>query len=117
MEMMVIDVGAIVLSLLGMMSAWLNWWLDRKRHKQEVKNLEAQAKEIEANVRHKDMELAELFVKDYQEIMVKKLREDVDSLKCRVYELENAIQKFQDCPHWSECPIVNELRKQQNANA
>ena len=32
-----IDISAIILSLIGMASGWLNWYLDRRKHRQEVK--------------------------------------------------------------------------------
>ena len=34
-----IDISAIILSLIGMASGWLNWYLDRRKHRQEVKKL------------------------------------------------------------------------------
>ena len=33
----------IIIAVVGMMSGWVSWWLDRKRHKQEVKNMAAEA--------------------------------------------------------------------------
>lgn len=48
-----------------MASGWLNWYLDRRKHRQEVKNLEAQAKTIEAETRQKYMDLAKMYVDEY----------------------------------------------------
>ena len=74
-----IDITAIILSLIGMASGWLNWYLDRRKHRQEVKNLEAQAKTIEAETRQKYMDLAKMYVDEYTKNIVK-------PLEGRVYE-------------------------------
>lgn len=40
--MTTIDVTAIILAVIGMMSGWFSWWLDRKKHKEEVKALKVE---------------------------------------------------------------------------
>ena len=35
------DLTAIVLALITMVSGWVSWYLDRRKHKQKVKGLQA----------------------------------------------------------------------------
>ena len=39
--MMTLDYTAIVLAVLTMVSGWATWWLDRRKHRQEVEGLKA----------------------------------------------------------------------------
>ena len=102
--MLPIDLTSIILGLLTFLNGF-GWFFDRRRHKAEVESLKA-------DNRLKDLELAQRFVRDYDEILVRRLRSDVESLKQRVYDLETAIRAIQDCPHWGDCPVLDELRKQ-----
>ena len=55
--MEVIDISAIILAVIGMVSGWATYWFDRRKHKVEVKNLEAQIKDLETNIRQKELNL------------------------------------------------------------
>lgn len=103
-----IDWTSLILGLLTFLNGF-GWFFDRRRHKQEIESLKA-------DNRLKDWDLAQRFVKDYDAILVTRLRSDVELLKARVYDLETAIQKIQDCPHWGDCPVIDELRKQQKGD-
>ena len=87
-----IDISAIILSLIGMASGWLNWYLDRRKHRQEVKNLEAQAKAIEAETRQKYMDLAKMYVDEYTKNIVKPLESRVYELTQEVKDLKNELE-------------------------
>ena len=39
--MMTLDYTAIALALIGMLSGWATWWLDRRKHRQEVEGLKS----------------------------------------------------------------------------
>lgn len=87
-----IDISAIILSLIGMASGWLNWYLDRRKHRQEVKNLEAQAKAIEAETRQKYMDLAKMYVDEFTKNIVKPLENRVYELTKEVNNLKNELE-------------------------
>lgn len=87
-----IDISAIILSLVGMVSGWINWYLDRRKHRQEVKNLEAQAKAIEAETRQKYMDLAKMYVDEYTKNIVKPLESRVYELTQEVKNLKNELE-------------------------
>ena len=87
-----IDITAIILSLIGMASGWLNWYLDRRKHRQEVKNLEAQAKAIEAETRQKYMDLAKMYVDEFTKNIVKPLENRVYELTKEVKDLKNELE-------------------------
>lgn len=102
------------------MNDWLNWvlsvltlaagggWLfDRKRHRQEVEGLKA-------DNRQKDLDLSKDYVEAFRKEIADPLRREVRELKKEVKNLNNAIAKIQDCPHAPDCPVYDELQKQQN---
>lgn len=98
---------------------WLNWvlsavtliagggWLfDRRRHRQDIESLKA-------DNRQKDMDLSKMYVNEFKENIAEPLRREVRELKREVKKLNNAINKIQDCPHAGNCPVYDELQKQQ----
>ena len=102
------------------MNEWPNWvmglltlvagggWLfDRKRHRQEVES-------IRADNRQKDLDLSKDYVESFRKEIADPLRREVRELKKEVKKLNNAIGKIQDCPHAGDCPVYDELQKQQN---
>lgn len=102
----IIDFSAIILSVLGMVSGWFSWWLDRKRHKQEVKTLEIQAKDLEAETEQKYMHVAKMYVDEYSEKIVKPLENRVNELTNEVKELKDELEFVKksacycvDCPN------------------
>ena len=102
------------------MNDWLNWvlsvltlaagggWLfDRKRHRQEVES-------IKADNRQKDLDLSKDYVESFRKEIADPLRREVGGLRREVKHLRDAIQKINDCPHAADCPVYDELQKQQN---
>lgn len=101
------------------MSEWWNWimglltliagggWLfDKKRHRQEVESIRADNKK-------KNMELSKMYVDEFKQNIADPLRREVGGLRREVKYLRNAIQKIYDCPHAADCPVYDELQKQQ----
>lgn len=100
-----IDLTAIILAVLGMASGWISWFFDRRKHHQEVKNLEAQAKATEAETERKYMELAKMYVDEYTKNIVRPLELRVNELTNEVKELKNELETVKktacyraDCP-------------------
>lgn len=98
---------------------WLNWvlavltlvagggWLfDRKKHRQDIESLRA-------DNRQKDMDLSKMYVDEFKENIAEPLRREVGGLRREVKHLRDAISKINDCPHAAECPVYDELQKQQ----
>ena len=56
--MMGIDVTSIILAVITLLGG-CGWVIDRKKHRQEIESLKA-------DIRQKDMELAEKFVVDWE---------------------------------------------------
>ena len=83
------------------------WLFDRKRHRQEVEGLKA-------DNRQKDLDLSKDYVEAFRKEIADPLRREVRELKREVKKLNNAIGKIQDCPHAADCPVYDELQKQQN---
>ena len=97
---------AIILALMGMVSGWFNWWMDRRKHKQEVKNLEAEAKKVEAETRQKYMDLAKMYVDEFTKNIVTPLEGRVNELTKEVKDLKDELESVKKnacycagCPH------------------
>ena len=59
LQMMTLDYSAIVLALIGMVSGWATYWLDRRKHRQEVDGLKA-------DNRQKGMDLSKDYVTEWR---------------------------------------------------
>lgn len=115
--------------LLGLLTliAGGGWLFDKKRHRQEVESIKADNKK-------KDMELSKMYVDEFKENIAEPLRQEIEQLRAEVSELrkenaslrretgglrreikqlKDAIQKIYDCPHAADCPVYDELQKQQ----
>lgn len=102
--MKTIDFTAIVLALLGMAGGWITWLLDRRKHRQEVHNLEAQAKAQEADTERKYMELAKMYVDEFTKNIVRPLEGRVNELTNEVKELKNELEMVKKCAcHRVDC--------------
>lgn len=102
--MMTIEWTSIVLAVIGMVSGWFSWWLDRRRHRQEVESLKA-------DNRQKDMNLSKDYVTEWRTYIAEPLQREVGELRNEVAALRNAIQKIDACAHRANCPVVNELQR------
>lgn len=102
--MMTIEWTSIVLAVIGMVSGWFSWWLDRRRHRQEVESLKA-------DNRQKDMNLSKDYVTEWRTYIAEPLQREVGELRQEVAQLRDAIQRIGSCPHRAECPVLDGLRK------
>ena len=107
--MTTIDVTAIILALIAMVSGWVSFWLDRRKHRQEVRSLEAQVEGLKADNDRKYMELVTDLIARFRELIINPLEAEVEKLRTEVNELRDAIQKVNDCPLSSDCPVRKQL--------
>ena len=98
------DMTAIILAVIGVLSGWFTWWLDRRRHRQEVEGLKA-------DNRQKDMNLSMDYVKEWRTYIAEPLQREVGELRQEVKELRDAIQRINDCAYRRECPVLGGLRQ------
>ncbi len=97
--------GAIILAVLGMAGGWVTWLLDRRKHRQEVKNLAAQAKAVEAETERKYMDLSKTYVDEYTKNIVKPLENRVNELTNEVKELKDELENVKKCACYrADCP-------------
>ena len=101
-----IDLTAIVLGVIGMVSGWATYWFDRRKHKQEVKNLEVEAQKLKTETRQKYMDLAKMYVDEFTKNIATPLEKRVDELTREVKELKDELAVFKEnvcyrsgCPH------------------
>jgi len=103
--MTISEICNLVLALLTLVAGG-GWLFDRKRHRKEIDSLAA-------DNRQKDMDLSKMYVDEFKQNIAEPLRREVRELKKEVKKLNNAIGKIQDCPHAGDCPVYDELQKQQ----
>lgn len=101
--MMTLDYTAIVLAVLTMLSGWVTYWLDRRKHKQEVEGLKA-------DNRQKDLDLSKDYVTEWRTYIAEPLQREVGELRSEVAQLRHAIQAIETCPHRDGCPVVDRLQ-------
>lgn len=88
------------------------WFVSGRKHRQEVNSLKA-------DNRLKDMELARLYVEQFQVDIAEPLRQEVRELRSEVselrklrnevIELRDAITMLNDCRYLDECPVRDRL--------
>ena len=99
-----IDWTSVVLGILTL-AGGCGWVVDRRKYKQEVKNLEAEN-------RQKYMDLAKEYVEEFRRNIGEPLQEEVGELRKEVKELKDAVEGINDCAYRAECPVRDKLRKQ-----
>ena len=67
---------------------------------------------LKADNRLKDMELARLYVQQFEETIGNPLRKQVGDLQNEIAQLRYAIQRIDYCAHRDDCPVLDGLRKQ-----
>ena len=102
--MVQIEWTSVALAVIGVLSGWFTWWLDRRRHRQEVEGLKA-------DNRQKDMNLSMDYVKEWRTYIAEPLQREVGELRQEVKELRDAIQRINDCVYRRECPVLGGLRQ------
>lgn len=106
--MTTIDITAIIMAMINLLST-CGWFVAGRKYKQEVES-------IKADNRMKDMELAKQYVEEFIKHIVKPLEARVDELANKVKDLTDAVEQIGNCPHSADCPVRDELRKQQGAS-
>lgn len=105
---MTVNMTEIILgffTLLGM----CGWFVEGRKHKQAVEGMKAD------NLK-KIVDLVTDLVDDFKKQIVIPLESQVEKLRTEVNQLRDAIQKIPECPHSGNCPVRDELRKQQDGN-
>ena len=97
---------SVLLAVITMVSGWVSWWLDRRRHRQEIEGLKA-------DNRQKEMNLSKDYVTEFRTFIAEPLQREVGELRQEVKELRDAIQRIDRCPHRDNCPVYDSLFKQQ----
>jgi hypothetical protein len=108
--MMTIEWTSIILAVIGMVSGWFTWWLDRRRHKQEVEGLKA-------DNRQKDMNLSKDYVTEWRTYIAEPLQREVGELRTEVAQLRHAIQAIDVCPHRTGCPVADVMQHKPEGDA
>ena len=67
---------------------------------------------LKADNRQNDMDLSKDYVSEWRTFIAEPLQREVNELRQKVAELRYAIQRINDCPHCSDCPVLDQLQRQ-----
>lgn len=95
----------IVLGLFTLLST-CGWFVSGRKHRQEIQSLKA-------DNRIKDMQLAQIYVEQFEKNIAEPLRREVRELRDEIKELKNALERGKECIHRDNCPIVERVRNKQ----
>ena len=93
----------IIVAGVGMMSGWVSWWLDRKKHKEEVKALKVE-------ISQKELDLSTFFSKKFWELIGEPLEKEITELRTEVKELRDAVREVNNCSLSRECPVRKRMQ-------
>lgn len=77
--------------------------------------LRASRKKANAEADAQQLGNAQLLIQEYQKNIVEPLKKEINALRKTVGKLTGAINRITDCPHSVDCPVRNELQKQQDS--
>lgn len=98
------DWTAVAVGLLTLLGGCA-WFVEGRKHKPTANGLKA-------DNRLKDMELARLYVEQFQRDIAEPLRHEVRELRNEVMKLKNAVEGVNDCAYRDGCPVRERMRQQ-----
>ena len=102
--MVEMDWTAVAVGLLTLLGGCA-WFVEGRKHKPTANGLKA-------DNRLKDMELARLYVEQFQRDIAEPLRHEVRELRNEVMKLKNAMEGVNDCTYRDGCPVRERMRQQ-----
>lgn len=124
------EIFNLVLALLTLVAGG-GWLFDRRRHREEVRHLRADAEA-------KEFDVSKMYVEEFRDNIVKPLKEELTetkeslraakgernslkteidnlrkemtSLKRQVKKLTDAVKEINNCPHAADCPVTGRLQ-------
>jgi hypothetical protein len=73
--------------MIGMVSGWVSFYLDRHKHRQEVQSMKR-------DNQLKEMELAKKYVDEYDKTIAERLRTDVKQLRNDLNQMRHELEKL-----------------------
>ena len=95
----------LTLALLTLLSG-CGWFLNHRKYRQEVESLKADNQQ-------KNLNLGTDFVEKFRALIAQPLEDEVMKLRNEINQLKYAIEKINDCPYSSRCPVRARLRNEQ----
>ena len=99
------NLTSIILAILTLLGG-CGWFVEGRKHKQEVESLKADNQQ-------KNLNLGTDFVEKFRALIAQPLEDEVMKLRTEVNQLKDAIEKINDCPYSSRCPVRARLRNEQ----
>lgn len=96
---------SIIPSIIALLTG-TGWIVDGRLHRKKVKELDIRNRQAE-------MDLSKTYVDEFKENIAKPLQTEIKGLRRDVKNLQKAIKQANSCPHSDDCPVLDELQKQQ----
>lgn len=92
----------VILGVFTLLST-CGWFVSGRKHRQEIESLKA-------DNRIKDMQLAQVYVEQFEKNIAEPLRHEVRELRDEVKELKHALERVKECAHRDSCPIIERMQ-------
>lgn len=99
------NITNIILAILSLLGC-CGWFIEGRKHKQAVEGMKADNQQ-------KNLNLGTDFVEKFRSLIAQPLEDEVMKLRTEVNQLKYAIEKINDCPYSSRCPVRARLRNEQ----
>ena len=102
------NITSIILAILSLLGC-CGWFIEGRKHKQAVEGMKADNQQ-------KNLNLGTDFVEKFRALIAQPLEDEVMKLRNEINQLKYAIEKINDCPYSSRCPVRSRLRNEQEDN-
>ena len=96
---------SIIPSIIALLTT-CGWVVDGRLHRKKVKELDIRNRQAE-------MDLSKTYVDEFKENIAKPLQIEIKGLRRDVKNLQKAIKQANSCDYHDNCPVLDELQKQQ----
>lgn len=86
-------------------------WIDTKKYRQEVEKLKAEVQAAKINTRGDELENVKTAMDILMEQVVEPLKREINAIRREMVRLRKVVGKANDCPHYGNCPVRDELQK------
>ena len=89
----------------------LKSWISNRKYRQEVEKLKADIQATKINTRGDELENVKTAMDILMEQIIEPLKKEINGIRKEVIRLRKAVEKANDCPHFVNCPVRDELQK------
>ena len=93
--------------------AWLSSWILKSKYRSEVDQLKAQVEQLRSNTKATEIDNLKRAMEIIMAQFVEPLNKELNALRKELSRFRRAVEKIPTCPHAANCPISDELQRQE----